>query len=294
MLRLWPRFSSAKIWLALSIDGIAIVQQTRGLNKRILSQQYINVEGLDLDGDLSTDISVDKPHWPKLINQLDVYLSDLKLKKNTQLNVVLSSNFVRYLMLPAQQIAMSQAEKNVYTNAIFAEIYGVAANDWHIKAHPAAPDQNTVAVAVDKLLLTALNQLADKHQFKLNSVQPYLMAVFNALSKEIININGYFVLLENTKLMLVHLHKGVCQQLLTMPFTQNWQAVLSNMLNRELLLNEHLDATDKSLLIYAAENQDISPNAFNPSAFEGWKTQRINHDKQAKLAAQFYMLEAVL
>lgn len=279
MLRLWPDFSSQKIWLALSVDGIAIVQQTRGFHKRILSQQYI--KALDIQ-----ENRVDMPNWQALINQLDEYLGGLTLKQNMPMNVVLSSDFVRYIMLPVQQIAMSKAEKIAYAHAVFTEVYGVAANEWQIKYHLAAPDQSTVAVAVDKLLLAALNQLAASHQLRLNSVQPYLMAAFNTLTRP---ISGYLALLENTKLLLVHLQKGICQQIQVTPYSHDWQAALNNMLSRELLLNEHLDTIDKALLIHAPAQKDINLNAFN-----GWKTQRVGYDRNTKLASQFYMLESVL
>ncbi len=277
MLRLWPDFSSQKIWLAISVDGIAIVKQTRGLHKRILSQRYIKASGADAAG------------WQTLINQLDEYLSGSDIKQNTQINIVLSSDFVRYLMLPAQQITMSKAEKISYAHAVFTEIYGAMVSDWHIKYHQAAPHQSTVAVAVDNALLAALNQLAVKHQFKLNSVQPYLMTAFNALARPIASTSGHLVLLENKKLLLVHLHKGTCQQMQVTPYSHDWQTDLNNMLNREVLLNERLDAMDKTLLIYAPTEKNISLNPLS-----GWKTQRIGYDKNPKLAPQFYMLEAVL
>ena len=282
MLRLWPDFSSQKIWLALSVDGIAIVRQSRGFNKRVLSQQYI--QALDIHanrGNLAL--------WQGLINQLDEYLSNTVLKKNTQVNVVLSSELVRYLMVPTQQIVMSDAEKITYTQALFTSVYGAAANDWHIKYHPAAPDQTTIGVAVDKALLTALNQLAAKYQLKLNSVQPYLMTALNGLSRPTARIIGHLALLENTKLLLVHLQKGSCQQIQVSPCNHDWQAVLHNMLNRELLMNEYLDEADKDLFIYAPTQKSASLQAFN-----GWKTKRIGLDLNQKLPPQFYMLDAVL
>lgn len=281
MLRLWPDFLSTKVWLAFSIDGIAIVQ-SHAFQKRVLSQQFIKAQSIHESG-------VDSPAWQALIDQLDEYLAKAVCKKHTQVNVVLSSDFVRYATLPAQQMVMSNAEKSAYAHALFAEIYGVAAQGWQVKYHVTAPNKNTLAVAVDKLLLAAFKQVVVKHQLRLNSVQPYLMMACNALASQISSVSSHLVLLENSKLLLLHLQKGICQQIQVSPYNQDWQPVLNSMLNRELLLNERLDAADKSLLVYAPTQKDQSLNAFN-----GWKTQRIKSSKNTVLTPPFYMLEAVL
>lgn len=277
MLRLLPDLFSPNIWVALSADGIAIAQQTRGLRKRILSQQYIKA------------VDTTATDWPALIQQLDVYLSGMNTKKNMPLNLVLSSDFVRYCLLPAQPIAMSSAEKNAYAKATMLEIYGAIANDWHIKCNPAAPDQNTILVAVDKALLAALKQLADKYQLKLDSVQPYLMSAFNLLASSLARTNGYFALLENQKILLLSLRHGICQQLHTIRFTEDWQAELNQALHRAWLLNENPDAIDKTLLIYAPAQKMTQKKVLSL-----WSVQPIGRENRAKLSPQCYMLEAVL
>jgi len=282
VLRLWPSFSPNTLWVTFAADGLAIVQQTRGFNKRITDQQFIKTRHTEKH-------PAESPNWQLLVNQLDGYLSSASLNKNTQMNVILSSDYVRYIMLPAQQVAMNSAEKSAYVNAVFREIYGAAANDWYIKYHSAAPHQNTPAAAVDKQLLASLEHLAGKYQLKLNTVQPYLMAAFNALNHSIHKANGYLVLLENTKLLLIYCQQGVCQQLQTVTVNQDWQTALKNALNRELLLNEQLNTADKNLFIYAPAQKNTSLNAI-----DGWHVQRIGHANKAKLEAPFYMLESVL
>ena len=274
-------FSLGKLCVALSADGIALVQQTAGFKKNVRHQQHVKLNS-----------SVAQPKWQSAISELDGLFSQLKLSKNTPVTIVLSSDFVRYLMLPAQPIAMSYAEKTAYANAAFHEVYGMAVNDWHIKCHDAAPHESTIAVAVDAQLITALNQLAVKYQLKLNSVQPYVMAAFNSLIKQTAQTNGYLVLTENSKLLLLQLQKGACQQLRTVAISHaedgDWQADLNRAIQRELVLNDNLPEANKQLLIYAPAQKNQTLNKL-----DGWQTKRVGRNSLLS-DARYAMLEVVL
>jgi hypothetical protein len=136
--RLLPDFLNRLVATRLSIgldgDGIAIVI-SKGAKNNIVHQQFIaNTQQAD---------------WQTLVQQLDAALSQLKLASNTICTLVLSSDFVRYLVLPAQPFAMNEAEKNTYIQAAYRDIYGAVADGWHIKCDDAAPEQSMLAVAVD-------------------------------------------------------------------------------------------------------------------------------------------------
>ena len=159
MSRLLPDFLNRLVATRLSIglagDGIAIVI-SKGAKNNIVHQQFIaNTQQAD---------------WQTLVQQLDAALSQLKLASNTVCTVVLSSDFVRYLVLPAQPFAMNEAEKTAYIQAAYRDIYGVVADGWHIKCDDAAPEKSMLAVAVDAQLMTALSQLARRF-LKLNALK---------------------------------------------------------------------------------------------------------------------------
>lgn len=277
MLRLLPdflsRFVATRLTIGLSGDGIAIVQN-KGFRKDLVYQQFI--------------ASVQNADWPSLLQQLDAALSQLKLPKNTPITVVLSSDFVRYLMLPAQSFAMSSAEKTAYVQAAYRDIYGAVADGWHIKCDDAAPDQNRLAIAVDAQLMTALSQLATQHHLKLKSVQPYLMAAFNGLMPKISRKNGYLVLLEQSKLLLIRLQNGQCQHLRTIAFNGDWQLDLLQAIERESALNDDRAASDKQLFVYAPAQKNTAIHEIS-----GWKTQKIGL-KNGLSNPHYAMLEAAL
>jgi hypothetical protein len=267
------RFVATRLTIGLSGDGIAIVQN-KVFVKDLVYQQFI--------------ASVQNADWPSLLQQLDAALSQLKLPKNTPITVVLSSDFVRYLMLPAQPFAMNSAENAAYTQAAYRDIYGLAADNWHIKCDDAAPDQNRLAVAVDAQLMAALSQLAAQYSFKLKSVQPQLMAAFNGLMPQLARKNGYLVLLEQSKLLLIRLQNGQCQHLRALALNGDWQLDLLQAVERESALNDDRTANDKQLFIYAPAQKNTAINQI-----QGWKTQKIGL-KNTLSNPPYSMLEAVL
>jgi len=275
--RLLPDFLSrllpARLTIGLSSDGIAIVI-TKGIKNSIVHQQFI------------TDTQY--ADWQSLVQQLNATLSQLKLVSNSVCTVVLSSDFVRYLVLPAQSFTMSESEKIAYIQAAYRDIYGAVTDNWHIKCDDAAPNQNMLAVAVDTQLMTALGQLATQYLFKLKSVQPQLMAAFNGVMPQILRKNGYLVLLEQTKLMLIRLQNGQCQHLRALTFSSDWQLDLQQAIQRESALNEEIEAVDKQLYIYAPalKNTLISD-------IKGWNIKKIGL-KNGLPNPHYAMLEAVL
>lgn len=281
MSRLLPDFFNRLVATRLSIglagDGIAIVI-SKGAKNNIVHQQFIaNTQQAD---------------WQTLVQQLDAALSQLKLDSNTVCTLVLSSDFVRYLVLPAQPFAMNESEKTAYIQAAYRDIYGAVADGWHTKCDDAAPEQSMLAVAVDAQLMAALSQLAAQYSFKLKSVQPQLMAAFNGLMPQISRKSGYLVLLEQSKLLLMRLQNGHCQQLRTLAFSTDWQLDLQQSIQRESALNDDSTTVDKLLFIYAPAHKNAAIKNI-----KGWNIQKLALKNSAKTPLNnphYAMLEAVL
>ena len=281
MSRLLPDFLNQLVATRLSIglagDGIAIVM-SKGAKNNIVHQQFL--------------VNTQQADWQSNLQKLDAALSQLKLTSNTVCTIVLSSDFVRYLVLPAQPFAMNEAEKTAYIQAAYRDIYGAVADGWHIKCDDAAPEQSMLAVAVDAQLMAALSQLATQYSFKLKSVQPQLMAAFNGLMPQISRKSGYLVLLEQSKLLLMRLQNGHCQQLRTLAFNGDWQLDLQQSVLRESALNDDSITADKPLFIYAPAHKKTAIKTI-----KGWNIQKLALKNAAKTPLNnphYAMLEAVL
>jgi hypothetical protein len=272
--------SANQFLVAMSAESLALIHRARGLSTRILDQkhQYFLQENRPQD--------MNGPSWQHAITQLDSMLASMKIVPNSQLKIILASDFVRYLSLPAQQVHMNAEEKLAYAIAAYREVYGSSVDVWDLKLNNAAPRQLTIAAAVDKTLLQALIQLAAKYQLKLVSVQPYLMSAFNALSSQIKNATGYLVIVELKRLLLINLQAGHCQNLRAFSLNNNWQIELKNLLARELLM---ADSSNPELYIYAPMQKNMALDTIND-----WQLKRIDTKNNTFNNPHMAMLEAML
>jgi hypothetical protein len=209
--------------------------------------------------------------WQQSCARLESLLAANKNKNNASLTIILGSDLLRFLILPAQQVNMSRQEKSAYAAAAFQEIYGVNANDWQLKYHDNAPNKPSIVAAIDKNLLSTINQIAAKHQLKLNSIQPYVMAAYNTSAKKLDKANAYFAIVEANRLTLMLIESGQYQQMRTHVIGEDWQTELKKTLLRENALSE---ATCRDVLIYAPMLKT------KPMAVEGWAIKLIGQLKE--------------
>jgi hypothetical protein len=257
----------------IGTDSIAVVSRSRGLRNRVIDQQYATFPHESKD-----------PAWARAICQLDALLTTMQVEAKSKLKITLASDFVRYLALPSQQVAMNSAEKSAFAIASYQEVYGAVIDDWEIKLHDAPNHSVTIAAAIDKKLLDEIRALAHKHKLQLLTVQPYLMTVFNSLSSQIANVNGYLAVVEFNRLLLVNLYQGHCQNIRVYPLTNGWQLEFKNLMMRESLM---ADTGHHQILVYAPTQKNIAINAI-----EGWQVSRISTVKNTLKNYHFAMLEA--
>jgi uncharacterized protein YqgQ len=250
--------------VTLSANSISMTNQSRGLRSRVLDQQHVSIT--QNDSELI---------WKQATDQLEKLLSAMQVNPRTRLSTVLSSDFVRYLILPAQKISMSIAEKSAYAIAAFRDVYGTAADGWHIKLQDSAPGQPAIAVAMDEKLLEKLKQISLEYQIKLVSVQPYLMHAFNRISNQLGKTNGYLVILESRRMLVIRLLRGELQDLhASVISNSDWMAELKKILARESLLGE---STGKEVLLYTAGKENVAMNNI-----DGWNIRHIGETYKKK------------
>jgi hypothetical protein len=277
-----------QLTVTLSIDSVTAIHQSRGLRSHILQQQHMAIAR---NVGLGDSLNAEKPVWLQATHALENVLTLMQIKPKTTLQIIIANDFVRYLMLPCSPISMSPAEQHAYAMAAYREVYGAVAETWNIKLHDTAPNQATLVAAIDESLLDRLKQISLKHQLKLVSVQPYLMRAFNSLSKQVGKLNGYLVIVESRRLLLLSMLKGQCQNLRTISINAasggDWQLELKHLLMREQLLG---DIIGNDVLVYAPTQKNIKLNAI-----EGWNIRRVGQtDKTVVTDKQFALLEATV
>ena len=291
MLRLLPSYLLAKkLSVFISAESIAVISNAGTFNNNNTNKSS-----------MIFTLQTNQPAWQHAINQLDNLLDDFlkaqqmklsvqQVKPKISLQIVLGSDLVRYVALPAQAIMMNLAEKNAYAKAAFKEIHGTNADDWQVVCNDAAPQQAIIAAAIDKKLLQHLSQLALSHQLKLKSIKPYLMVAMNGLAKQLAKTTGYLAIVEHSRLTLVMMQQGQCQQLHSHAIGGDWQAELKHILMRESVLG---DAAYRNVFIVAPTHQNTAL-----IAMDGWHIIRIDQVSRSNSIThddrRYAMLEAII
>lgn len=85
--------------------------------------------------------------------------------------VVLAHHFVRFLVLPWQQVYRKQDWQAIASHA-FRKTYGSAAAEWQIDVNLFGYKKPAVAAAIDRRILVGLTNLKEAFNFKLKSISP--------------------------------------------------------------------------------------------------------------------------
>lgn len=277
--------STNQLLVFLGTEDVAAINRSYGLRNRIVEQKQVTFQSS------LKSIKTEAPVWQQATVQLERLLSAMQTKPSTKLSITLASEFVRYLSLPSLQVRMNAAEKTAYVAAAYQDVYGEVVNDWEIKCHDAPANEITLVAAVDKKLLAELSQIALKHQLILNSVQPYLMRSFNALTSQIGNASGYLVIVELKRLLLINLRNGKYQNLRAYAVDDNWQSEFKNLILRESLLSnfDKQEMDKQEILVYAPTQKNTVLNVI-----DSWQLKRIDTLKNVISNIQYSMLEVAL
>ena len=126
---------------------------------------------------------------------------------NARVTIELSGHFVRYALVPWSEALSTPAEEEVYVRHHFAKIHGERAKGWSVRASEAAPGAPRLASAVDAALIASLKDSFKKKTAKLVSIQPALMARFNA-ARGAVPAGGAWLVLAEADRACIALHGG--------------------------------------------------------------------------------------
>ena len=125
-----------------------------------------------------------EPPWLAALQALEAPLAEAGAR-GAAVTVVLSNHFVRYLVLPWQPKVLRAAEVEQLARLRFAHRFGATAQDWTIRCSDAGYGAAQLACAVDTALITDLRARLAAHGMRLVSMQPLLMAGYNAVRREL-------------------------------------------------------------------------------------------------------------
>lgn len=209
---------------ALRPDGVAIVRRRRGLKPLLDLKEAMDVapaEGVA---------------WAPAVAALKEFLARPEAGPG-DLCVVLSSHFSRFLLVPWNPELATPDELQAFAAAAFENVYGEAATAWDIRVSPERPGSPRVACAVDREMLTALEAAVAGSRQRLASVQPYLMACYNALAGRIGQGDFLFLLSEGDRAGLLAASRHEWRAARAVPAVDHPTA-LASLAEREINLSD--------------------------------------------------------
>ena len=265
MLPLW----SDRLHIVLAPDKVSMVRMSSGLQVRELLNKSINC----------AELEAGQPLWQPALQAMQKLLTVAGGKADVK--VMLSSHFVRYVLVPVQVDLKDEAEEEAYVRFCFSEVYGAEAADWTLRWNgPLAVDQQ-IASAIDSSLLSGIEQAMRSVNKRLSSVQPYLMSAFNLVRKHMQADEQWFVLVESGNACLSSFTQGECTSLRTVRLDDDWQQTLPRLLAREFLI-AGADNKSRDLLLCAPQHVDLGA-----LQLKGWNMRALTITANALLKGKF-------
>ena len=203
-------------WLALAGYG-------RGLRPSLTHKEIVAVESTE-----------DSASWQAAVDALPAALASIG-RRRTDVTVILSNHFVRYMLLPWTAALKTESEWLALARHRFSSVHGPTAEDWVIRIAETGRKEPRIASAIDRRLLASLEQSVSGRA-SLVSVQPYLMAAFNRLRSMIGEASCWLVVEEPGRLTLALIEHGVWRAIRSRRKDEFWRMTLSEILERESAL----------------------------------------------------------
>lgn len=173
----------------------------------------------------------DAPPWKSAVDALCDALGGGPRRR--RVTVVLSNHFVRYAVLPWSAALGDAAEWEAYARHRFEAVHGQAAAGWALRIAAPSPRGSRVACAVDGALLEALEAAVAAAGAELVSVQPALMAAFNARRERLAHGTTWLVVHDPGRLTLALLNAGEWRSVRSRRVAEGWLAELPALIERE-------------------------------------------------------------
>lgn len=154
--------------------------------------------------------------------------------------VVLSNQYVRWLVLPWQAQLVSKADRTAYCQHVLQRHFGEPMHDWQVAAPVAAYHAPSLVNALPSALSARLQAMFAEYQLPLGAIYPAWMLSANqglaAMRQRQLRPEGWIVCRETQALTVACLQQGHWQSIRYLPVGQQWRQTLQQALLREQVL----------------------------------------------------------
>ncbi len=232
-----PPLIPSEFCAALAPGRIELTRRAYGLRHRVEAWRRADLSPAGGEGDC----------WRFVVDALASIL-EAEVPARSRLKVVLSSHWIRFLVLPGNPHIDTPDEFAGYARQCFERVHGDAAKDWEIRADPARAGHGRMACAIDRELLLGIAAVTREAGCRLIGVQPYLMHAFNPLASPLGRQRFLFVLAEPGRVTLAAADKGGWTSARNCPLAAGGES-LQALVARELQLLG--DEEPRSIIVHA-------------------------------------------
>ena len=115
--------------------------------------------------------------WAPALDALEALLQSAP-SRGADATVVVSSHFVRYGLVPASDLLVTQEDEVNFARQNFVRVHGAAAEGWSVRVSGGARG-GALASGIEQALVDALRALVERHGLRPRALVPALMAAYN-------------------------------------------------------------------------------------------------------------------
>src|SRR6185436_12688309 len=163
----------------------------------------------------------------------------------------------------------SEAEWVALAQHRFGALHGAPAAEWQVKVTETAPHGARLACAVERELISRLAEQFVAAGVHLASAQPFLVAAFNRIRKQVGNGSCWIVVEEPGRLTLALIQRGAWLAIRSRRSDERWRVVLPEILERESAFLGLDQACTRVIVCAQGE--------FDTEMHEAWRAQALSY-----------------
>lgn len=161
----------------------------------------------------------------------------IKNQLSGALNIAFSDKWVRYDLVALGKMNLSDAESASLARAQFNEQFPDAL-DWPLRL--TRHGEQLLVAGINPLLLSAAQQISVDCKYRLNSLEPWFVSMWNKHEKTIRQLDGWLLFEEPEVLLVARIKQGNLVHLHSQPFDDNQRESSAQLfLDRQSALLEH-------------------------------------------------------
>jgi hypothetical protein len=203
--------------ISLAPGRLALERRSRGLWRRVLAS-----------AELAVPAGAGGEPGPALERLADA-LADRRWHGGLARVVVADLPWVRYAVVPWPGARLDAAGRLAHARCVLADACGEAVAGWEVTLSDAPPGRACVACAVQPALRPAIEAALAPARLKLVSLQPRLVAAYQAWRRRLAAEDAWFVRVDDGALAAVHLARGAWERVHLARLSPDWGVELARL-----------------------------------------------------------------